>query len=84
MQSIIDYFKNLFSVPTGTELVDAQLLQFNSIVDNLDIGIDLIDSDIVDNQVEIKKLEEANKVLGWKKVEALTFKCGLENLLSGE
>lgn len=82
LKKIINYLfmKNEMS---GVDIINRQISQFKSIVDNLTDGIDLIDEDIVSNQEKIHALKSENKVLGDKKVEALAFKHGLTNLLSG-
>lgn len=68
---------------SGTNIVDSVLEQFTTMTTDLTKGIELLDENIDSNQRIVESLKAENTKLGSKKVQAITFRKGLENLLSG-
>lgn len=68
---------------SGTNIVDDVLKQSTTMTTNLTTGIDLLDENIDSNQCIVESLKAENVKLGSKKVQAITFRKGLENLLNG-
>ena len=68
---------------TGSDIVTDSLAQFQTIVGDLNTGIQLLDTDIEANQERVARIKAENRELGDKKAQAITFRKGLENLLNG-
>lgn len=68
---------------TGTDIVNDVLEQFTTMTTDLAMGIDLLDENIDSNQRIVESLKAENTKLGSKKVQAIAFRKGLENLLNG-
>ena len=68
---------------SGTNIVDGVLEQFTTMTTDLTKGIELLDENIESNQHIVESLKAENTKLGSKKVQAIAFRKGLENLLDG-
>lgn len=68
---------------SGTNIVDGVLEQFTTMTTDLTKGIELLDENIDSNQRIVESLRAENTKLGSKKVQAIMFRKGLENLLNG-